>query len=89
MTFPLRLYLAVSPTALGTVATGGGGGGGGGAAVGTTSFDGVDTALAPTTFDATTVKVYVTPPVRPETVQAVFVAGDGVQVCPPGDDVTV
>ena len=56
---------------------------------GVTDDDGVEAALAPLTFVAFTVNVYAVPAVRPVTVQDVSVAGLGVHVRLPGDDVTV
>lgn len=55
---------------------------------GVTGFDGSDGGPLPTMFTATTVNVYVTPFVRPETVAPVAFAFP-LAVCPPGEAVTV
>ena len=56
---------------------------------GVTDEDADDAAPVPFAFVAVTVNVYAVPAVRPETVHEVSVAGLGVQVKPPGEDVTV
>ena len=69
----------VPETAVGTVGT----------VAGVAGADGTEALPAPTVLFAATVKVYAVPLVRPVTVQLVVDPFGVVQVCPPGEAVTV
>jgi hypothetical protein len=58
-----------------------------GTLAGTTAADATDGALAPTEFEAVTLKVYDLPSLSPETVQVSAPVVE--QVAPPGEAVTV
>lgn len=60
-----------------------------GSARGVTLFEGDDATPVPELLVALTVNVYAVPAVSPVTVHDSAVAGDGVQVRLPGDEVTV